>query len=276
MVIRISHLCVLAATITSLILVEAVAKAEIIASSNFASFTNGNLVGQNGWQQLGTVATVPIQVSGGAVTWVRPAAPANDQDAILPFAALIPEPLAGTTVLTYDISLSVATAGTAPSFFAGLNTLNTTATASNFANARLVVQSSGAGFVFGSRVTGQAGFPFAFGTDVFNFNQTYALRAEVNMVAGAQNDFVRILAGNDFNNLTLQTTAVFTTGVGTDPTSYGAIVLSQFDSGTAFQAGVTINSVSVTAVPEPTSTALIGCAVLSAAFIRYRRRCTQA
>ena len=276
MVIRISDLCVLTATIASLILVEAVAKAEIIASSNFTSFANGNLVSQNGWQQLGTVATVPIQVSAGAVTWARPAAAANDQDAILPFSALISEPLAGTTILNFDMTLSVATAGSPPSFFAGLNTLNTTATTGNFANSRLVVQSSGAGFVFGSRVTGQAGFPFAFGTDVFNFNQTYALRAEVNMVAGAQNDFVRILAGNDFNNLTLQTTAVFTTGVGTDPTSYGAIVLSQFDSGTAFQAGVTINSVSVTAVPEPTSTALIGCAVLSAAFIRYRRRCTQA
>ncbi len=250
----------------------------IIASSNFSTFTNGNLVGQNGWQQYNTPVTVPIQVSSGAVTWTPPAAAIeNNQDAFLPFPSQIAQPSLGSIILNYDVVLSVASAGAPGSFFAALNTLTDGTLTNNFQNARLAVQPSGAGFVVGSRVNGQGGYPFAFGTEVLNFNQSYALRAEINMVAGNSNDFIRVFAGNDFNNLTLQATATATStnSAVTDPL-YGSIILSQFQNATAFQPGVTINSVSVsnvTAVPEPSSFALIGFAITGTGCVTYRRRC---
>jgi hypothetical protein len=282
---RFRHFCFVVSAVVGSLFLNANAQAEIIASSNFSTFAPGDLVGQNGWQQLGTtIATAPIQVAGGVVTWARPTftpPSVDNQDAILPFATVIPAPTVGTTTLNYDLLLSIATAGASPSYFAALNVLNTNvAGGTNFANARIGAQASGAGFVFATRVTGQGGFPFVLSTDVFNFNQTYALRAEVNMVPGLQNDFIRLFVGSDFNNLTLQATSAYTTGTGTDPLSYGAIVLSQFDNnGTAIQSGVSINSVSVTnitAVPEPSSIALLGFASAGIGFVTYRRRCKSA
>jgi hypothetical protein len=282
MAVRFRHTWFVVSAVVGSLLFNANAQATIIASSDFSTFAPGDLVGQNGWQQQGGVATSPIQVAGGAVTWARQPS-VDNQDAVLPFATVIPAPIVGTTTLNYDLLLNISTVGASPSYFAALNVLNDNSVGSpNFANARFGAQASGAGFVFGTRVTGQGGYPFAFSTDVFNFNQTYALRAEVNMVPGAQNDFIRLFVGNDFNSLTPQATSLYTPGtgttplMGTDPVSYGAIVLSQFDNnGTAIQSGVSINSVSVTnitAIPEPSSIALLGFASASIGFLTYRRR----
>jgi hypothetical protein len=297
MAVRFRHIWFVVSGVVSSLLLSANAQATIIASSDFSTFTPGNLVGQNGWGQYNTQVSNPIQVTAGAVTWSRPVTPVppatvNDQDAFLPFAAQIVQPLSGSanTVLNFDLRLSVQSAGTAsagppvvsPSFFAAINAnldgIVPTTGNTNFQNARIAVQTSGTGFVFGTRVNGQAGYPFAFGSQVFNFNTPYALRAEINLVPGNANDFIRLFAGSDFDNLTLQATAGYLSGTVTDP-FFGSINLSQFDSATQIQAGVTINSVSVTnitAVPEPSTIALLGVASAGIGFLTYRRRCNRA
>lgn len=250
----------------SVLAVGASAHAQTLASANFASYANGDLVGQNGWLQYNTSATAPIQVVNGAVTWTgngTPASQVNNQDAMLAFSQQVTQPSEGTTILNFDMLLSISSAGASPSYFAALNTLTTTVTSGNFQNVRMVAQASGDGFVFGTRVNGQGGYPFGYGTTVLNFNQVYALRAEIHLVAGNANDFINLYVGSSFDSLSLYGNAGYSSGSVSD-ISVGAMLLSQFSSGTAFESGVSIQSMSVSIVPAPGAIALLGVAGLAA------------
>lgn len=211
--------CSLAAatTCSALLLAPLAAKAETLASADFSTYTDGNLVGQNGWAQYQSQTTLPLQVTAGQVSWPG-GATVNNQDAFLAFPEQVIQPLTGTTVLTWDTVINVtAPSASNPSYFMALNTLTTSTTSGNFQNARLAAQASGAGYVFGARVNGQSGYPFAFGTDVLNIDEDYALRAEIHMVAGNANDFINLYVGPDFDNLTLYATAGYTSGTVNDP-----------------------------------------------------------
>ncbi|MBI1302757.1 MAG: hypothetical protein GC172_03085 [Phycisphaera sp.] len=234
--------------------------ATILASANFADYANGPLVGQNGWQQYNTQSLRPIEVLNGSVNWAGGSLD-NAQDAMLAFSQQVVQPTEGTTILNFDILLSVSSAGTSPSYFAALNTLTTTATSGNFQNARLVARSSGSGFTFGARVNGQGGYPFAYGTEELSFGTVYALRAEIHMVAGNANDFINLYVGSDFSSLTLHATAAYGSGTVSDPL-FGAMLLSQFGSASAFESGVSIQSMSVSLVPAPGALALLAAAGL--------------
>jgi hypothetical protein len=247
----------------SVLAVGTSAHAQTLASANFASYANGDLVGQNGWVQYNTSATAPIQVLNGAVAWTGNGLSAsNNQDAMLAFSQQVTQPSEGTTILNFDMLLSISSAGASPSYFAALNTLTTTVTSGNFQNVRMVAQTSGDGFVFGTRVNGQGGYPFGYGTTVLNFDQVYALRAEINLVAGNANDFINLYVGSTFDSLSLYGTAGYGSGSVAD-ISVGAMLLSQFSSGTAFESGVSIQSMSVSIVPAPGAIALLGVAGLA-------------
>jgi MYXO-CTERM domain-containing protein len=242
----------------------------VVVSANFATYADGELVGQNGWSQYNTQAGNPLTVSNGAVSFPGGVV-ANNQDAMLSFGSVFSQPADGaaTVILNFDLLLSVSSAGSNPSYFAALNQLDTTTTGGNFQNARLVARSEQDGFVFGARVNGQSGYPFAYGTEKLNFDQEYALRAEIHMVGGNQNDFIRLLVGSDFNNLSLHSEANYTSGTVTDPT-FGAMLISQFGNTTTTQAGVSIKFMSVTAVPEPSGLTFL--ALASVAGFGFRRR----
>jgi len=244
------------------------ALATVLASADFSTYANGALVGQFGWQQYNTQSTNPLQVSGGKVSWTGGGTTAsNHQDAMLAFTQQITQPTEGTTVLNFDMVLSVGTAGANPSYFAALNTTTGTGTSGNFQNVRIAAKSQGAGFVFGTRVNGQSGYPFGYGTQELAFGQTYALRAQVNLVAGNANDFINLYVGSDFNTLSLYGTAGYTTGTVAD-ISVGAMLLSQFSSSGSFGSDVSVSSMSVSVVPAPGALALVGLAGL----IARRRR----
>jgi len=152
-------------------------RAQDLASADFSSpsYTDGALVGQNNWQQYQSQTTGPLTVTNGRVSWSG-GATVNNQDAFLPFPEQVTQPASGTTVLNFDLFLNVsAPSASNPSYFAALNTLTTSTTASNFQNARLVALAQESGFVFGARVNGQGGYPFVYGTDVLTIGQDYAL-----------------------------------------------------------------------------------------------------
>jgi hypothetical protein len=260
---------IFAIALSAFLIGSEVATAETLVSASFSSYSDGALVGQNGWQQLGAVNLNPLNVSSGAVTWTG-GKTVDSQDAILAFPQQVTQPLSGTQILNFDLLLSVASAGGNPAYFAALNTLTTTATSNNFANSRLVARASGSGFQFGARVNGQGGYPFAYGSSVLDFGVDYALRAEIHMVAGNANDFINLYVGPDFNNLTLYATASYASGTVSDP-SFGAMVISQFGSGSVNESGVSIKSMSVTAVPEPGSAAIVALAGFSGMAFRRRR-----
>ncbi len=242
-----------------------------LASADFSTYIDGALVGQNGWQQYNTQTTAPLTVASGKVAWAG-GATVNNQDALLGFPAQVTQPSSGTTVLNWDTTLSVtAPSASNPSYFAALNTLTDGTTSGNFQNARIVALAQGTGYVFGARVNGQSGYPFAYGTTELTIGQEYALRAEINMVAGNANDFMNLYVGPDFNNLSLYATAGYTTGTVTDPV-FGAILISQFGSVSTIEAGVSIGSTSVTqAVPEPAAIGLVAVGFGLVAAARRRR-----
>ncbi|MFZ4721634.1 MAG: hypothetical protein ACOYMI_00620 [Phycisphaerales bacterium] len=244
------------------------ALATVLASADFSTYADGNLVGQSGWVQYNTQSTNPLQVSGGKVSWTGGGTTSsNHEDAMLAFTQQITQPTEGTTVLNFDMVLSVSSAGASPSYFAALNQNTGTGTSGNFQNVRMVAKSQGAGFVFGSRLNGQSGYPFGYGTQELVFGQTYALRAQVNLVAGNANDFINLYVGSDFNSLSLYGTAGYSTGTVTD-ISVGAMLLSQFSGSSAFGSSVSVSSMSVSVVPAPGALALLGLAGL----ISRRRR----
>lgn len=246
--------------------------AQVLASANFADYADGLLVGQNGWVQYNTQSGNPLTVSGGRVTWAgngNPSSTINNQDAMLSFGQVISQPSDGTTILHFDMMLSISSAGASPSYFAALNTLDSTTTSGNFQNVRMVAQASGSGFVFGTRVNGQGGYPFGYGSTVLDFGTMYALRAEINLVAGNANDFINLYVGESFSSMNLYATVGYSGTGSVSDISVGAMVLSQFASSSAFESGVSMQSMSVYVVPAPGALALLGAAGLVS---RRRRR----
>jgi hypothetical protein len=259
------------AGVSSATLAPTLVRAQALASADFSAYADGALVEQEGWQQYQTQTTLPLTVAGGRVGWAG-GATVNNQDAFLPFPEQITQPASGSTVLNFDLFLNVsAPSASSPSYFAALNTLTASTTSGNFQNARLVALAQESGFVFGARVNGQSGYPFVYGTNVLTIGEDYALRAEINMVAGNANDFINLYVGPDFDNLSLYATAGYTTGTVSDPL-FGAILLSQFGSASVAEAGVSIASVGVSVVPEPGTVALLTLSGLGFAAYRLRRR----
>jgi len=217
---------------------------ETVVNADFSTYTNGALVGQNNWAQYNTNSDRPLTVASGKVTWAG-SSTTDGQDAVLLFSNAIPQPSTGMTVVTIDASLSVASAGSSPSYFLALNTLNTNSTTSNYQNARIAAKTLDDGYVFGARVNGQSGYPFAYGTTKLTFNTTYALRAVLKLVAGSSNDTLDLYIGSSFDNLSKEATCAYTTGTVGDP-EVGALLISQYGSSTTFESGVSISSLKVT------------------------------
>ncbi len=223
--------------------IPAMVSAQTLASANFATYTrNAELVGQNGWVQIGTNATNPIPVSASGVV-ALPGGPAVDgQDAVLPFTETILPPAEGVTTLRFDAVINVTFAGANPSYFLALQ-------GGTFQNARIAARALGSGYQLGVRVTGQSGYPFVYGTQEFPYGTLVHIRAIVHMVAGAANDEIELYASTNPQQLVLQGVSKFLTGsTPTDPTDYNGVIISQFGSGTVQQSGVAISSLSVSRV----------------------------
>lgn len=268
----------------AMIAASSVAQAANYFAEDFSTYAAGNLVGQNGWAQLGASTTVPLQVTAGQVV-IPGGAIVDNQDAYKSLGTTaIPAPASGTTSVFFALQLNVASAGTSPSYFAALYTSNDGTTTGQFANERLVAKDLGGGqFAFGGRVTGQAGYPFVYGS-ALNYGQTYVLVAEADMVSGTgANDTLKLFVNPSSTDLASQTPyaiSSFTSGTGTDPTQLGSLVISQFGSATVNQSGLTIDKALagdsfgtvVSAVPEPAALGMLGIATAALATRRRQAR----
>jgi hypothetical protein len=93
------------------------------------------------------------------------------------------------------------------------------------------------------------------------------------MVAGNANDFINLYVGPNFDELSLYATAEYGSGTVSDP-SFGGMLLSQFGSGSVNEAGVSIYSMGVSVVPEPSTLILLLLGSIAAAGVgrRFRKR----
>lgn len=228
----------------SLVLTANIFAQTTVVEADFSSYTNGTLVGQNNWVQYNTATLNPLTIVNNKVT-IAGGRNTDGQDAFLPFASVIQQPALGTTELNFDVVLTVTSAGANPSYFLALNALNTNTTSGNYMNARLVAMAMSDGFVFGTRVNSNSGYPYTYGINKLSFGTKYAVRLRIEITAGNANDVIKLYTGSDFNNMTLQATSAYSTGTVTDPV-FGGILISQYGSASTHESGVTIESIKVT------------------------------
>jgi PEP-CTERM motif-containing protein len=250
-------------------------RAAVYINDDFNTFANGNLVGQNGWNQLGASSTLPLQVNNGVVV-IPGAQTADNQDAWKNIDSGIPQPASGTRTIYAAFSLAVQSAPVvpgsfvSPSYFVAMTTITN---GGGFGNFRLAAEDNGGGtFILGARVTGQATDPFTFG-GALTYGTVNEVVIEANMVPGTSGASMRV-----FINPTDTSTPYLTHPMGagaSNPTGIGSFNISQFASATVGNSGVRIDHLVVAdtffeAVPEPTTAVLIGMGLLGALIGRQR------
>jgi hypothetical protein len=234
-------------------------------SDNFSTFAPGNLVGQNGWTQLGASASLPLQVSGGSVV-IPGNQTVDNQDAVKAFGSTV------STTLYAGLSLNLSSAPSPPpSYFFAL-----TESTANFANARLSAIDNSANvpgtYVLEARYTGQGGNPFVAGTTPLFYGQTYNVIEKVIVTPTGAGEGIVVYV-NPTSNVEgaqtpyLDTTSQTTTGFIIPPVGFTGAIISQFAGGATRNVGVAIDHVyiadtfaeaAMVPVPEPSSILLAG------------------
>jgi hypothetical protein len=207
---------------------------------DFSTFSPGNLVGQAGWSQQGTISTLPIQVSAGKA-WIPGDQTGNNQDAFKNFQQS--DNIVVFAGFTVTVTSAPPSTATSPSFFVGLYNFTN---ATGFANYRVSARAADAAntnFVFAARTTGQTAAPYAFGTQPLNYGTEYRVIVQTDP-AGSNTVLYVEPTSAVLEEQTPYLIATSTTGVG-PATNVGAVVISQFQSATVPICGVGIGKVCV-------------------------------
>jgi hypothetical protein len=226
----------------------------ILLTNDFSTYSSGNLVGQNGWTQVGATSTIPITISNGVVQMQQGTA----QDASSSFTSTNSGSIYYYATINYsakngtgDFALSLISGGSFGS--------------------RLYAQSLNTGFAlaWGGGPTA----PTTFGAEL-NFNTAYNVVMRYDIVAGTLNDTGRLYVSttpfdsNEASNIPYQDVTAWTGG--TELTSFSGMSLRQgSNSGNFTIAQVNVATTFAEAIPEPTTWALIG---LGTAFVLWRIR----
>ena len=248
-------------------LVVSAQTATTVFSNDFSTgYTNGNLVGQNGWSQTTTnIQTVFQTVSNGVV--VLPSG-ATGQDTWNAFSSAVSTTNAGNYLLTtINFSLTNAPNTTADYFFHLSSPTNTTSVFFQ----RLYSRSAVGGFELG--INGASGATLvAWGSTVLSLNTRYQAVIKWEFVAGATNDLLSLYLDPLDPILTNNTVFASTNFTTTEPTTVAAANLRIGSAATT--PGVLVDSIEVQVVPEPSTYALLAlsAAGLGAHMIRRRRR----
>lgn len=250
---------VLALTAASL----APASAQIVFSNNFATgYTNGNLVGQNGWTQTGTATNNPLQADG-----TQAIIGTTGQDAWNAFGTAITNAdyVGGYALTTISLSLDSAQA-TGDYFFHISSPTNTTG---NFYQ-RLYARSTNTGFQFGISVSStNATNPLVWGTGILNLSNTYSAVLKWDFLSGASNDLISLFI-DPTGDISTNVAYVTATWGLAEPTTLAA---ANFRQGSAANAPVVrVDSIQVEVVPEPSTYALLALSAAGLAGYLARRR----
>ena len=240
----------------------------VVFSNDFGTgYTDGNLVGQNGWSQTSTASNNPVQVTSGQV--VLPFA-LGGQDVWAPLSTAVTN-TAGNYMLS-KVNFSVTNATLAGDYFFNLS--SPTNTSSDFFQ-RLWARTNESGQLnFGLTVSStNATTAVTWGSTAFTFNTTYNAVMSWDFISGASNDVVKLFIdqSGDIGTWTSEASVTWNSSTA-EPTNLAAINLRQGSA--SITSGVLVNSLELQVVPEPSTYAML--ALAGAGFagyvIRRRRR----
>jgi hypothetical protein len=249
-------------SLAAALLVTSAQAQTIVFSSDFSSgYTSGNLVGQNGWNQTGTTATVAQTVSNGTVLLPSGAA---GQDTYNAFSSTVNSTVSGDYLIsTINFSITNAANTTGDYFFNLSSPVGTTSTFFQRLYSRNATE--GGGFQLG--INGASAASAAGWGSTLSLNTAYKAVIKWDFISGTLNDTLTLYVNPTdpiLTNNTPYATSSFTT---TEPTTVAAANLRIGSS--AATPGVLVDSIQVEHVPEPSTWALIG---LGAAFVLWRIR----
>ena len=199
-------------------------QATVVFYDDFNSYNNGNLVGQGTWAQTGTIATSPVQVSGGTVVLGT-----SGQDVYAPLTSPISITDGSTFYIGATVDLTAAQA-------TGDYFLHWTPTVGNSTifPERLFAKSSGAGFVFGYDAS--SGGTVNYSPTVLSLNTSYRIVLAYTGVNGALNDTFALYVNPTDTLVEGNNTAYLTSGyvgTGAESTTVAAINLRQGSASSA-------------------------------------------
>jgi hypothetical protein len=265
---------ILAATVAIGFVQSALAQPVPLYSTSFQSptYSDGALApvtvatdtttpGQDGWLNTNAGLTNPIQVSNSATNGII-SLTTSGQDVRHPLSSSVSS---GSIFLDAHVTVSAAGSGDYALH------LSDAAGTNNF-NARVFFKASGAGFVmaFG---TGTGTTP-TYGTTELPFGTLTHVLARYDFVAGTGNDTGALYINPTTFDGSGDTPYVGATTQGTDAVSLANVAFRQ-GGGNGVAPTLTVDDVQVfasSAVPEPTSFALVGGVVVAGVVSRLRRK----
>ena len=253
-------------TLSAFVLTALAAHAQTVVFSNDfgTGYTNGNLVGQNGWTQTSTASNNPIQIlNNQAVLGTS----GQDIWKALDTPVVLSNNL-GAYLLTTAV-FSINSAQAAGDYFFHLSA--PTNTTSSFFQ-RLYARSATGGFQLGLSVSStNTTNPLVWGSGILNLGQTYTNVLKWDFLTGGSNDPVNIFV-NPIGDLSTNTSYATATWGLLEPTNLAAVNLRQGNTSNAPTA--VFDSITVQVVPEPSTYAMLALAGVGFAgyVIRRRRR----
>lgn len=245
-------------------------RAAIVFADSFA--TDGPLIGANAdiggtWANVSAVIANPVQVVGGRVVIST-----SGQDVLAPFTSPISRVNGESVFMSQVINLSAAQAN--GDYFSHLSS-----TPTSFFS-RLHARTSGSGFSLGIVSTSGTGAVLTYGSTALDFGVDYQVVTAWDFVAGASNDLFSIYVDpidpTRANNTAYVSNVVWGSS-SAEPTSFGFASIRQ--GGASNAPTLTLDNMIVatqfsdvvTAVPEPSSLAVLGLIGVAGAVVRRRR-----
>jgi hypothetical protein len=247
----------------SLVVTGAQAAPVSVLSDSFDSYTTGTaLSGQGGWTPTTVVMTNPnpIQVGGPAGgNLYAQLGTIGGQDEYKALSSAISHNDGDFIETAFKVTASSATA--TGDYFIHLS--NPVGSSTNFYE-RTFAKGSGTGYVLGIVDTSGTGSTPTYGTTVLDFGTQYSVDTVWNFVPGGTNNdtFVMTVGGLPYLAHTWTSTTI------AEPTALAGLNLRQ--GGSSSSAGVQVDDVSVSGVPEPTSLGLFGATLTGLCFRRRR------